>query len=268
MLIRGGFSISFGGFHMTLKKAIFAALLAGSAIVPAAGAQAANVLIVTGGFYTTDLRNQLVAAGNTVTEASNYTAATLAAFDSVVQYGNTFVDQTALTSFVTGGGTLVWTPWSGLNFPVQSQLQIFNNGGSPVFSQGNPGMTVLAAGDPLLAGVTFPGAGAPNIGRITGIDFVSGVTQVADWSDGVGLLGRRSLGTGNIVGVNLQVITSDTAFQVVNQPWAAQMMDNAVNFGVAGAVPEPSTWAMLIVGFGLVGAASRKRQQAKASFAF
>ncbi len=32
-----------------------------------------------------------------------------------------------------------------------------------------------------------------------------------------------------------------------------------------GAVPEPSTWVMLIIGFGLVGVAARRRQRAVAS---
>lgn len=37
---------------------------------------------------------------------------------------------------------------------------------------------------------------------------------------------------------------------------------------VAGAVPEPSTWAMMILGFGLVGGAVRRRnQQAKVTYA-
>ena len=30
--------------------------------------------------------------------------------------------------------------------------------------------------------------------------------------------------------------------------------------GGAGAVPEPATWEMLIAGFGLVGAAARRRR--------
>ena len=33
------------------------------------------------------------------------------------------------------------------------------------------------------------------------------------------------------------------------------------NIGLAGAVPEPATWAMLIAGFGLVGAAARRRRR-------
>ena len=100
---------------------------------------------------------------------------------------------------------------------------------------------------------------SPSIGRITGIDFVAGVTQVADWSDGVGLLGYRSLGAGSIVGVNLHVITADTAYQVVNTAWGSQLMSNAVGGGTA-AIPEPTTWAMMISGFGLAGAALRRRR--------
>jgi hypothetical protein len=33
---------------------------------------------------------------------------------------------------------------------------------------------------------------------------------------------------------------------------------NIINIG--GAVPEPSSWAMLIIGFGLVGATLRRRR--------
>ena len=39
---------------------------------------AANVAIVTGGFYTPNLKNRLTAAGHTVTEITSYTAASLA----------------------------------------------------------------------------------------------------------------------------------------------------------------------------------------------
>ena len=33
----------------------------------------------------------------------------------------------------------------------------------------------------------------------------------------------------------------------------------SVSFGVAAAVPEPATWGLLVIGFGLVGAAARRR---------
>lgn len=39
------------------------------------------------------------------------------------------------------------------------------------------------------------------------------------------------------------------------------------NIATAGAVPEPTTWAMLVVGFGLVGGSVRRRSPARVSYA-
>ena len=247
-----------------LSKTLFCAVLVtGLAVTFSSPAEAAKVLIVKGSFYTTDLANQLTSSGNTVTELTSYDAATLAAYDAVIHYGNNFVDQAALATFVNSGGNLIWTPWAGLNFRIDAPLQIFANGGRLIFSQLNPSVNVLSPGDPLLAGVSFPAADTTNIGRTSDIDFVAGVTQVADWSDGVGLVGHRSLGTGNVIGVNMQVITSDTAYQVINQPFASQLFNNAVNFKNVGAVPEPSTWAFMLVGFGAIGFGMRRRRGQK-----
>ena len=38
--------------------------------------------------------------------------------------------------------------------------------------------------------------------------------------------------------------------------------------GGTGAVPEPATWAMMLAGFGLMGASMRRKQQGKVRFAF
>ena len=253
---------------MNMKRIAFATAAATMALLSASGASAQTVAIVTGGFYTPDLKNQLVAKGYSVAEISNYSTASLSAYSAVIQDGNSFVDQAALTSYVTAGGHLVLLPWSGLNYAVQPQLQIFDNGGSPDFSTANPGVTVLAPGNSLLTGVTFPAAGAPNIGRINGIHFVAGATQVANWGDGVGMLGYRSLGAGEVYGLNLQLITSDTAYQVVNTPWASQLIGNIVGAQATAAVPEPATWAMMMLGFGAMGVAMRRRKvDTKVSFA-
>ena len=218
-------------------------------------ADAASVAIVQGSFYTTNLRDNLVAAGQTVTEITDYTAASLAGFDAVIHYGNSFTDTNELSLYVNAGGTLVLTPWSGLNFTVPANLQIFDNGGGASYSEPYPGVIILDPGNDLLDGVTFPaGPGGFDIGRLTGIDFVPGATGVADWADdGTGLLGVRSVGLGAVVGINMHVITSDTAFEVIDQPWATQLFVNAVNVALAPAdVPEPGTLALLVGGlFGL-----------------
>jgi hypothetical protein len=42
---------------------------------------------------------------------------------------------------------------------------------------------------------------------------------------------------------------------------------NVFNFEVGGGVPEPASWAMMIVGLGGIGAAVRRRQRASTTFA-
>jgi hypothetical protein len=238
-------------------------ILVGSAVAALliASQARAQVAIVTGSFYTSNLKNDLVAAGVSVTEISNYTAASLAGFQAVIHYGNSFTDTTALSTYVNGGGTLVLTPWSGLNFSLPANLQVFTNGGNPIFSTSYPGVSVLDAGNPLLSGVSFPaGTGGFNVGYISSIGFAAGATQIANWGDGNPFLGTRSFGAGEVIGINMHVITSDTAFNVIDQPWATKLLVNAVGTP-PGAVPEPSTYGM-IGAAALVGAVLLRRKKA------
>ena len=45
-----------------------------------------------------------------------------------------------------------------------------------------------------------------------------------------------------------------------NRAWIERLVPGA--FGPGGVIPEPGTWAMMIAGFGLVGAAARQRKMA------
>ncbi len=164
----------------------------------------------------------------------------------------------ALQTYVTGGGRLVEIPWFWSNNSPPTALQVFSNGGGLAFSQSYPGVTVLAPGDALLNGVVIPGGtDGFNIGRTTGNTFVAGVTPIANWLDGTAFIGTKTLGAGDIVGINMHVITSDTAFQVIDQPWATQLFVNAV---MPNAIPEPGTLA--IMGLGLVGLGVMRRRRA------
>ena len=56
------------------------------------------------------------------------------------------------------------------------------------------------------------------------------------------------------------------AFASVNQglTWSSRGVDRPLRTWMTAAVPEPATWAFMIVGFGLVGAAARRQRIAQA----
>ena len=125
--------------------------------VGASQVQAVSVAIVQGSFYTPDLKNVLAANGQAVTEITNYTAASLGAFDAVIHYGNSFIDFDALETYVQGGGLLIETPWFWFNNSPQAALQVISNGGNSAdHNISYPGITVLDPADQLLNGVVIP----------------------------------------------------------------------------------------------------------------
>ncbi len=216
-------------------------------------ASAANVAIVQGSFYTTNLKTQLQNAGHTVTEIASYTAASLAAYNLVIHYGNSFTDTNELQLFVQNGGRLLLTPWAGNNFAVPPAIRSITNNACAEYSISSPGITILSPGDPLLAGSTPPTApGATNIGRICGVGFEAGATKVLNWTDGIAMLGYRTFGTGIAYQLNMHIVTSDCAYQVIDQAWATQIVVNMIT--AAPAAPAPPVFVPIPLG-AVIGAA-------------
>ncbi|WP_235976504.1 PEPxxWA-CTERM sorting domain-containing protein [Sandaracinobacteroides hominis] len=128
--------------------------------------------------------------------------------------------------------------------------------GSPRF---NGPIAVLFSTDQF--GVGF-GAGFFDAAQSTGITaFARDGTllgTVTNNGTGIEFLGLVATGSKGIAGVFLDLVGSEPAGFAI---------DN-VRFGVRGqvvvpGVPEPATWGMMIVGFGLVGLAARRRGFAK-----
>lgn len=64
-------------------------------------------------------------------------------------------------------------------------------------------------------------------------------------------------------------LTGIGSFSFSGQATGNTSIDNLVAVAdVAGAVPEPTTWAMMLAGFGMIGFATRRRQQFNTTVAF
>jgi hypothetical protein len=105
-------------------------------------------------------------------------------------------------------------------------------------------------------------------------DVSSDIDTNLNYSGATGIAIFDDLGTGTVFG--WATVTGPTSAVVVNFNAAGIAAINAAGdagnpftFGgrisVSNAVPEPASWAMLIAGFGLVGAAMRRRSAALAA---
>jgi hypothetical protein len=135
-------------------------------------------------------------------------------------------------------------PLSGVDADITSGAYTFNDNdpmtGTTLFVLDSRN-DVLATQNAMTGVLTQVGALGFDVGARTSFDIVSkggsnlGYVQSADWFYSVDLTS----------GALTRIGQTDRSL-----------------FALAAAVPEPSTWAMLIIGFGLVGAASRRRNQA------
>lgn len=219
------------------------------------GANAANIGFANNEWYTSTLANNLVAQGHTVTVVNDYDAASLSQFNAFIQDGNGYFDNAALDSFVLNGGTLVQLPWSlDRNTDYSGALRLISDPSSITYGSPNPGVTVLNSTSYLLNGVSLPAANSYNIGYEIGTSFTGNGNAVLAWNDGSALLAESSYGAGHVVSFNLHLITSDS--NPLNADWSNQVVYNAI-----AAVPEPETYAMLLVGLGLMAGVARRKQK-------
>lgn len=98
---------------------------------------------------------------------------------------------------------------------------------------------------------------ATDLFYITGGNVNEGRT-IADWA--ASLTGAHV--SGFSVGVGSGASTGYRAF-ADNVTISRTNGTTTFNFEVANAIPEPSTWALLILGFGVVGGTMRRKQQAR-----
>ncbi|HEX8056314.1 MAG TPA: PEPxxWA-CTERM sorting domain-containing protein [Novosphingobium sp.] len=124
-----------------------------------------------------------------------------------------------------------------------------------------------------------PGAQTTTFNFATAVNAFGGNFDLSPGGAGIGI--QFTTAPGGLIGTEVPRdfsgqffgFISDTAFTSVLLTGGTQAngvetynLDNLV-FGTGAAVPEPGTWAMMIVGIGLAGGAMRRRATAKIRFA-
>jgi hypothetical protein len=111
---------------------------------------------------------------------------------------------------------------------------------------------------------TFNGSAITGLASVFGSNNLFYVTGPS-FLDGSGLGFTTAAGTG----VNLFFQDSASSFRVntVNPFTTSFASANATVAQVSSAVPEPTTWAMMLVGFGAVGFAMRRKPKVAVSYA-
>lgn len=145
--------------------------------------------------------------------------------------------------FTTVGAPLFGGPGTGSGV-ITTDGVTFSNGGYT--AQTITGITGLFNGS-MITNLASP-FGANNIYYLTGPSFV----------DGSGLGFQTAAGTN----VNLFFQSSASSYRInTTNPFTSSFV-SATSAGVVAAVPEPATWAMMLVGFGAIGFAMRRRRSA------
>jgi hypothetical protein len=221
------------------------------ALTALAAAGAANAGVVT--LFEDDFDSYTPALGITTTLGSKWTV--IGNVD-VVGTPNGFGVTCASGSCVdldgtTGPGTIVS---SSIAFAAGAPVTVsFDMSGAQRGSLGDtytvgvlfaPGLT-LAGGEFSVPG----GAGSIPAGTVGGYFQSGNIAGNAPWTSYFLTFDPTTAGT-------LQVVLGSGSRDNIGP-----LLDNVrVTQAVAGVIPEPATWAMLIAGFGLVGMAARRRR--------
>ena len=160
-----------------------------------------------------------------------------------------FVQTGAGTNYFTEGTPAPFTGGSVSNAPPAAEMVALGTGGVKTirFSQ--------AVTDPYIAFVSWNGNATTFSQPFEKVSEGCGYWGCGTFSLGAG---NSFVGSGEVHGVLRFLGTFNTvSFTDTSESW------HGLTVGIGGvaapAVPEPSTWAMMIAGFGIVGSALRRR---------
>jgi hypothetical protein len=205
----------------------FFAVAAVAALAAGSASAQIEVALVQGDWYTDTTANFLASLpGVNLTVIDSYDANSLAAYNYVFHYGNTFYDQGALESFIKGGGTLIATPWmvNNMNWNASeaSPMSTYNFDAQYSFPLS---FKVTDPDDQYLVAVDFNAGDL--IGYEGGSSAKDGARVPVVHGDGSPLLADMDYGDGRSVYINLHYVTSDCSL-AINYPWGQQLLSNII----------------------------------------
>jgi choice-of-anchor C domain-containing protein len=166
-------------------------------------------------------------------------------------------DSTTITGWLVGGAGVdyIGTYWQASQGSRSIDLSALGAGS---LSQILSGLTIGQTYQ-----VTFDLAGNPDAGSSTKVAVVTdgGTTSTYDFLQGAN--SKSSMGwTTHTFNFKATGENATLTFSSAEENAYGPALDNV---SISGAVPEPATWAMMIVGFGVVGASLRNRRRALAA---
>ena len=157
----------------------------------------------------------------------------------------TLTSAATITGFEFGG-------WTGTATPISS----ISYGFSPTVDFSTPSTTTLSAG-PVITSTA--------LGLYTVRDYSASISPVtlAAGTYYFNLFNAQGSGSGTYWDLNNSSPTAYYSYGGTALPTEVGSNLAFTLFGPAGAVPEPGTWAMMLLGFGVVGASLRRRPVAQ-----
>jgi len=221
-----------------IPKAAFAGFISLTMASPALAADMANITFANFGQTTSSNSFVYARAGDTntisLTDDIRFNILDLGAVGSYLTTGNLFASSTS--AFFLNG--------------LQFEQTGFSGGISFTSLAGN----FLTA---TFTNATFSFDGDGGAASLISSDPVSPITYTSDFINVSGFSSRDF--AFNLTGATPNFAVGDDG---LGQPFTANL---GGSFAGAGAVPEPASWAMLIIGFGLTGVAARRRRYSQIS---